>query len=59
MTGYLEVPTTERGKSARYPTLNTITWKHGSANRCKSCGLRIRSENHEKGSHHNSKPAKK
>lgn len=52
---HVEEPTTPRGQRSIVSTFNTITWKHGSANRCKHCGKRIRSENHEKGSHHNTK----
>lgn len=52
---YIQEPTTPRGQKAINSTVNTITWKHNSANRCPHCGKRIRSERHTEGSHHNTK----
>lgn len=52
---FVEVPSTPRGQRAIASTVNTTYWKPNSANRCKHCGRRIRSENHEQGSHHNTK----
>lgn len=56
---HFEEPSTPRGTSSRNSTMNTITWKQNTANRCKACGLRIRSEKHEDGTHHKSKSSNK